>query len=316
MEMEGELRQIQSELAKIDIAFDLDSCTKAEYEEKRAKIKCEIARKLFDGESDFEEKAETREQQNLEEKSTVKFLTWNIDAFRTSSRGKITIQDKYKLIIEVISECDPDLLVLQEVNPEFDKIFLSETSYRKVCSKGSHSGCTFIYTKRNLFIDQISFDGVIIKSREKDIFNIHHLYGDAPIATVEITLPSGKKFFFSGAHLSSGKDGAKNREWELSTIKLDERPHILIGDLNVREAENDYIFRLGWKDATNKRDYTWNSMINQYHQNGFGFTCRFDRILYHNVDSPTYTIIGNNAIGNDAHCYLSDHFGLLANFMI
>ena len=224
-------------------------------------------------------------------------LSWNLSSREVSSEAPehLTLPDNHKAIIEVILECNPDVITLQEVTLEFEKLFLSKSSYVKVTSCLSHCESTVIYIKPSI--------------QARSLPNDSH----TPIVTIEIT-HEAKKVLFSGAHLAPSSSGASRREEQLKTVKLDALPHILMGDLNVRSPETKYITALGWNDATAPRDFTWNSTINHYHKDGFEFVCRFDRILYHKLNRPSYQLIGNRPV--DDQYYLSDHFGLLARFVL
>lgn len=228
----------------------------------------------------------------------LKFLTWNIESQGVSFQaGGLSLPEKHEAVIEVIKEHEPDVVALQEVNSAFDELFLTSSEYIKICSATSHAGRMCMYAKPNIQVAIVSYDSQL------------------PIVSVDITT-ANKKIRFSSAHLCPGKDGAYTRECQLNQITLDDTPHVLMGDLNVREAENDYIAEMGWTDATDRMDYTWNSLLNLYHRDGYKFRCRFDRILYHGLPAPTYSIIGNEPLDGNVNCYLSDHFGLNAVFTI
>ena len=73
---------------------------------------------------------------------------------------------------------------------------------------------------------------------------------------------------------------------------------------------------------------SWDSTTNNYHLNGFEFTCMFDRCFLYEGAGPfvkkSIKLMGNDPIepesskGNNGkpNHFLSDHFGLLAEFTL
>ena len=97
----------------------------------------------------------------------------------------------------------------------------------------------------------------------------------------------------------------------------------MIGDMNMRQKEDKSIEGLvggGWLDAwkegsgsSKKLKFTWDSFTNQYHENGFGFTCRFDRCYARgdSINISNFDLMGNVPVHGTEGDYLSDHFGLI-----
>ena len=93
---------------------------------------------------------------------------------------------------------------------------------------------------------------------------------------------------------------------------------ILVGDLNMRNAEDSSFEELGltdsWKMAGKEQatKNTWDSNLNKYHQNGFGFACRFDRAYIRGltVVKNSFELVGQSSVPPSASHFLSDHFGI------
>ena len=91
----------------------------------------------------------------------------------------------------------------------------------------------------------------------------------------------------------------------------------------MRQKEDKKIEGLvggGWLDAwkegsgsSKKLKFTWDSFTNLYHENGFGFTCRFDRCYARgdSINISNFDLMGNVPVNGTEGDYLSDHFGLI-----
>ena len=74
-----------------------------------------------------------------------------------------------------------------------------------------------------------------------------------------------------------------------------------------------------WKDAGSiKADgTTWDSNTNLYHRDGFGFSCRFDRIYSRGgLTTEAFSVAFNTPVQGTAGWYLSDHYGLVATLSL
>lgn len=95
----------------------------------------------------------------------------------------------------------------------------------------------------------------------------------------------------------------------------------------MRQKEDKTIEGLvggGWLDpwkvcgSSKQLKFTWNSFVNLYHGNGFGFNCRFDR-CYMRGDALTTTnfdLMGNVPVNGVEGDYLSDHYGIIVEFTV
>lgn len=229
---------------------------------------------------------------------TLTCLTWNISASGYSSKAKIkTHQYNHELLIQTLAKWNADVICLQEVTDQFEELFLASLEYKKICSCTTHCDDMVIYVKKDM-------NASVVPTSE-----------DLPILTIELEL-EGKKLLISTAHLCPGKGQEDTRWRQIRAVSLNDQPHILMGDLNIREAETEAIVNLGWTEGTVKKDYTWDSRLNHYHEGGFSFICRFDRILYRNLELRERYLIGNEPLDNDPSYYPSDHFGLIGKFEV
>ena len=90
----------------------------------------------------------------------------------------------------------------------------------------------------------------------------------------------------------------------------------------MRNAEEANVASLGFRDAfidlgrPEECRFTWESTRNHYHDKGYPFTCRYDRILSHKLPTTAATmmhLLANDPLTNDRH-FLSDHYALYAEF--
>jgi endonuclease/exonuclease/phosphatase family metal-dependent hydrolase len=96
-----------------------------------------------------------------------------------------------------------------------------------------------------------------------------------------------------------------------------------MGDTNMRASEESAIEKLGgnlsdaWKENGSEKGtkFTWDSRANPWNEAGFPFTCRFDRVFTRGLQTRSLALIANTPVPNSAaDHYLSDHFGLVADF--
>ena len=152
-----------------------------------------------------------------------------------------------------------------------------------------------------------------------------------PSVAAIMTLPNKTKVAVASNHLAPFGEGANERKNEckslMRTLSRQCNNVVLIGDFNMRQKEDKTIEGLeggGWLDSwkvcgsSKQLKFTWNSFDNLYHNNGFGFNCRFDR-CYMRGDALTTTnfdLMGNVPINGVEGDYLSDHYGIIVEVTI
>jgi len=147
---------------------------------------------------------------------------------------------------------------------------------------------------------------------------------ELPSVAAIITLPNKTRIAVASNHLEPFAEGASSRANQCKSLMelLTEKAEnvILIGDFNMRQKEDKTIENLvgrdAWKEgsgSTKKLKMTWDSIQNLYHENGFGFTCRFDRCYVKGKELAVkqFGLVGNWPVNGVEGDYLSDHFGLV-----
>lgn len=158
-----------------------------------------------------------------------------------------------------------------------------------------------------------------------------YLDSQSPSVAAILTLPNKTKVAVASNHLAPFGEGANERKNECTSLMrtLSRQCHnvVLIGDFNMRQKEDKTIEGLeggGWLDSwkvcgsSKQLKFTWNSFDNLYHNNGFGFNCRFDR-CYMRGDALTTTnfdLMGNVPINGVEGDYLSDHYGIIVEITV
>ena len=133
-----------------------------------------------------------------------------------------------------------------------------------------------------------------------------------PVALVR--LADGRRVAAASCHFAPGAGGAKARGRQAalarSALVGTEHPAVLLGDLNMREAEAVDGMRDAFVDLGAPRDvrFTWDGYANPFHADGFKFRCRFDRVYTSGCVCTRLSLVG----AGSRSC-LSDHYGLLAH---
>jgi endonuclease/exonuclease/phosphatase family metal-dependent hydrolase len=98
---------------------------------------------------------------------------------------------------------------------------------------------------------------------------------------------------------------------------------VVAGDMNMREIETHSALELGLEDAWllsgshPSAQFTWNSKVNQYLADCFGFTCRFDRVFVSpGVQVHGFSLVGDQPVEGQPGHYLSDHFGIVTQLQL
>ena len=136
---------------------------------------------------------------------------------------------------------------------------------------------------------------------------------------------NNRTILFGSCHLEPFKEHSSTRFAQLNAIAQIGAFYdslVLGGDFNMRKAEEPKIEKElqlvdAWKESgSDKRTRdTWNSNINHYHKNGFGFACRFDRVYLRNVAHvSSFGLVAHQPLESGrfgSNYYLSDHFGIV-----
>jgi endonuclease/exonuclease/phosphatase family metal-dependent hydrolase len=142
---------------------------------------------------------------------------------------------------------------------------------------------------------------------------------------------SSRAVYVACCHLYPGPSEASRRAAQLAGILSSILSHnpaadaciVIAGDMNMRESETGVALQLGLpiglKDAWllsgshPSVKFTWNSKVNQYLADWFGFTCRFDRVFVSSgVQVHGFSLVGDQPVEGQPGHYLSDHFGTAA----
>ena len=253
-------------------------------------------------------------------------LSWNISNAKPSFSAPNNIhqraQDAPRLIREECLRYTPDIIALQECPyPQFGTEEFTDDGYISAGTQQSHCGYVDLLIRKEL-IEQDDND---VKFQPIHLPKMHPIMTNLPIPSVatKIQLPNNTNVAISSSHLSPFKDNANLRLLQIMTL-MDSMINnecdncILLGDMNMRKAEDKDIENAGlidaWKTCGSKRNtnFTWNSYVNRYHDGGFKFRARFDRCYVYGEDISVreFGLIGNNPVDGTEGDYLSDHFGL------
>mmetsp|Transcript_3006 Transcript_3006/g.4899 ORF Transcript_3006/g.4899 Transcript_3006/m.4899 type:complete len:472 (+) Transcript_3006:22-1437(+) len=221
-------------------------------------------------------------------------LSWNIAECQPSYDS--TDGGTFDVDANISQECvrhDAHILCLQECpSANWKPIELLEMQYQLVGAVPSHCGFVQLWIRQ----DASKGDG-------------DYFYQRLPLPMPKNQLPTvaaiillnNHSIVVSSSHLAPFKDNAHVRLQQMeallaATVRI--TPHAIhAGDFNMRLAEDRFMEyskmecrkpktarqqRLydSWKMAgsVKRQEYTWNSIDNKFHANGFGFKCRFDRL--------------------------------------
>lgn len=233
------------------------------------------------------------------EDSQICVVTWNIGLL-THSFSKpydydVSLVD---VLVKELKKCKADIIAIQEIpSPLILKLLAKELDMTATPTAMSHAGpFAILYSSRVYLHDLEKFDPCL-----RALFSLGSI-----------------SFEVLAVHLPHTKQGAELRfriiEFISKKIELDHT--ILMGDMNMREAETRPIIDLGWDDAYWKSEkkkehqYTWDSNTNLFRDGGFGFNVRFDRVFTKNYKIIEFELIGNKPLSSNPNHFLSDHFGI------
>jgi len=255
----------------------------------------------------------------------LRVLTWNIAECVASAaappewipapRGFVSVPSARAeaAVVATIAGHNPDIICLQESPSErWAAASLGPAGYDVLGAVPSHCGHVVLLVRRHLahLTDRLAVAGPSVAARL-------HLPGGRPAISV------------ASSHLAPFKGGGPQRAAQLAAlVDTVGAPYhcVLAGDMNMRAAEDRAAEALGaglvdgWRAAGGHKDtkLTWNSKINKYHQDGFEFVARFDRIYVGGgaAKVATFGLVADTPVeGRQGH-FLSDHFGLVCDLEI
>ena len=259
---------------------------------------------------------------------TFKILTFNVAEFQPHSQAPVGFNPRREFLKE-LKKHKPDVLALQELPDEAP----SFPGYDCIGTARSHCGFVGMFTRTGFMEDA---GGVVRTVPSKELMPPEMMAAEPPFVLASIILNCGKYLVIGSCHLEPFKQGASIRYAQLEAVHKESAYMVLAGDMNMRKDEDGHAEDMGWEDAWKKgggkatEQFTWDSKVNLYHRDGFGFHCRFDRIYLRNIDEvKSFRLIANEPIDNGGasmaknkkssfgnHFYLSDHFGIVSTLTI
>ena len=294
---------------------------------------------------------------SIKDFSTLKVLSLNVAEFQLHCHAPKHFNPR-QAFLEELEKHRPGILALQEV-PDPDHFEIKD--YHCLGTTPSHCGYVGLYVRNdsNIKYKRISSSEI---QKWMDPTTTSMMSEEPPVVLSLLKLPNNKIIIMGSCHLEPYKQGEHVRYMQLqginncaqhyyeNAVSKDISTRIsmmaLAGDMNMRQNEDTKIeSKFGWYDmwkvsgSHNQNKFTWNSKVNQYHPNGYQFTCRFDRIYVHSnmdnnndsdngggkqpppttIDVENFQIIANEPRINEATgvpYYLSDHFGILTTLKI
>jgi tyrosyl-DNA phosphodiesterase 2 len=246
------------------------------------------------------------------------------DASRTDDRDELTVTtfniwndpsfaaERYRSIVELMSNRGPDLMVFQEVTPDALEILRADPWVRQhcFCAAVTDPG---VGDYGMLLLSRIPL-GRVVYTRLPSRMSRGFLQAEVNIA--------GTRTVVCSLHLDSGKARARLRGRQLRTVygalrSVDDA--IVLGDFNMRDEENDRIvapFVDVWPALRpHEPGYTEDTSINlmRFDSRGKRRQVRFDRVL---LKGPSWAAAGIDLLGTEplsdelARVFPSDHFGV------
>lgn len=263
-----------------------------------------------------------------EEAVTFKILTFNVAEFQPHSQAPVGFNPRREFLKE-LKKHRPDVLALQEL-PDGAPSF---PGYDCLGTARSHCGFVGLFVRDGFMEDA---GGVMRTIPSKELMPSEMMAAEPPFVLASIILNCGKYLVIGSCHLEPFKQGASIRYAQLEAVRNESAYMVLAGDMNMRKDEDRPAEDMGWEDAWKKgggkatEQFTWDSKVNLYHRDGFGFNCRFDRIYLRSIDKvESFRLIANDPLDNDDGAsmaktttpfgnrfYLSDHFGIVSTLTI
>lgn len=236
--------------------------------------------------------------------------------------GSFYKEERAAAMIDLLEQCDADVIALQEVTPPFLKLLRNSAWVRAGYALSDALGAT------------VQPYGVLLLTRATPrrlaLERLPSLQGrHLLVADLEL---NGQTTSVATVHLESQRDSVRLREIQLQRIfpALAAAPHaVLMGDLNFCASwseENDLLdpaYRDAWGAVHGDAPgYTEDTAINlmRLQQKGKPKQVRFDRVLLRS-ERPGWRpesirLLGAAPIAPELpHVFPSDHFGLCASFV-
>ncbi|KJE88623.1 hypothetical protein CAOG_00249 [Capsaspora owczarzaki ATCC 30864] len=281
----------------------------------------------------------------------LRILTWNIsglDISDASPPGE-TIATKLERLAFGMLDHDADILCLQEFPvPSDSRMPAHQKTFESLSKLFRELGWEFV----NSAPSHCGWSCILVKQPWLERLELASTAGPAVFATFKVPRDDASGFGSSddnaasspptitvaSCHLAPFKTGTSQRSAQFQAlaqaIKASQSTRsatnsiVIAGDFNARENENEHFAHDGYVDAfsaycllnpkeRSQLQFTWDSTKNKYHADGFGFTCRFDRIVTKRAKVTSLKMIGNSpCVEADSSFYLSDHFGLVAEVQL
>lgn len=251
---------------------------------------------------------------------------WHVPLFPTDGSGLPTFSTTKSsdLIRQEILRHSPDVLALQECpDPYWADANFADRGYVSMGCLQTHCGYTQLMLSDRLAGTAVPVGG------------LH----DNPSVAATVAVPSDgdgeRRMTFASSHLAPFKQNALIRLRQIRELMnaLPAGDKVLLGDMNMRVAEDEAVEGMGltdaWKAAGSDRrtKNTWDSYVNKYHKGGFEFKCRFDRVYISSGSIKKggtmvvlgYSLVGNTPLGTagggSGH-FLSDHHAIFVRLGI
>lgn len=221
-------------------------------------------------------------------------------------------EQRYRAIADLLCARRPDVVVLQEVTPAAEELFLEQKwirdEYLSVSAVGDHAGNYGMLTLSRVPIVRATHSQ--LPTRQSRGFLEAELAID------------GAQQIVCCVHLDSGKSSARLRGWQLRRIFRALRSAenaLVLGDFNLRDTENDQIaapFCDVWPALRpDEAGYTENTSINlmRFDARNKKRHVRFDRVLIKGTRwrATSIELLGTEPISPDLpRVFPSDHFGV------
>jgi endonuclease/exonuclease/phosphatase family metal-dependent hydrolase len=262
-------------------------------------------------------------QHSLDQPEQITLLSLNVAEFQPSVSAPYGYDPMRDFEREILQH-KPDILCLQEVPAHYLSTFLSR-HYACVGHAPSHCGNAVVLVRTDW---------------ASHVIPMHTSSAGTglPVVLVQLQFANTNTMVVGSCHLAPFNTGAADRMEQMKcamSMLTNTDKVIIAGDYNMRKPEDakfekTFSLKDAWKEAGSKwqNQYTWDSLdhtaknpetgtYNCYHDGGFGFKCRFDRIYYRgNLSVSNFALVANKPIGGSKRHFLSDHFGMVATISL